>query len=523
MAELLRGRPGIRTFRAKLGHMKLHPRVTKTAVELVKRFEGLRRRAARLPDGAWTIGYGHTLSAREGAEVTPDEAELLLYYDLSEVATKLEAWTFTTLNQNQFEALTAFAFNIGLDNFRRSTVLKRVNEGQHLQAAAAMELWRKTEVDGEDLVADALVRRRAAEKAHYLTPPEGFRPSPSQVLRPVFDFSVIQAAAQTQVAQHATVIDAPLEGDEAIASVETPAAKAEAPAEGASPVQVAGEQVTEKLQGVLAEAAPVQVLHAPEGEAEPLSDEPAEQVEPDAPQAAAEPHAETSMAAQPANEAEPPHAPLFQAQGAAPSFGFRGFEPPPSRFGRPGDAPPAPANEPFGSPFEAPAVLPASSEPTTPEPADAAREHPGDFNLFDRPLAPPPPPTAAVLDQSNPPPRTMRLRGDVDDEAAAAMAQAKPARSPIPENALGGILQNRTVLWASVGCLGVLFFALAITSMLIGKATVAHLAIGFLGIILIAPASVYFLLRRTGGEASEHAPAVEPIRNAEGEDELPPL
>ena len=77
--------------------MKLHPRVTRTAVELVKRFEGLRRRAARLPDGSWTIGYGHTKSAREGAEVSPEDAEALLYYDLSEVATKVEAWTFTPL------------------------------------------------------------------------------------------------------------------------------------------------------------------------------------------------------------------------------------------------------------------------------------------------------------------------------------------------------------------------------------------------------------------------------------------
>ena len=132
--------------------MKLHPRVTRSAVELVKRFEGLRRRAARLPDGGWTIGYGHIRSAREGAVVTPEDAEALLYYDLSDVADKVEAWTFAPLNQNQFEALTAFAFNIGTENFRRSTVLKRVNEGQHLMAAAALELWRKADFGGEDLV-----------------------------------------------------------------------------------------------------------------------------------------------------------------------------------------------------------------------------------------------------------------------------------------------------------------------------------------------------------------------------------
>jgi lysozyme len=200
--------------------MKLHPRVSRSGLELVKRFEGLRRHAARLPDGGWTLGYGHTRSAREGSVVSPEDAEALLYYDLSEVAEKVEAWTFTPLNQNQFEALIAFAFNIGVDNFRHSTVLKRVNEGQHLMAAAALELWRKSNFDGEDIVIDALVRRRAAEKAHFLTPPEGHRPSPTPVLKPAFDHSVIEAAAAARAGRPAAVVDAPLHGDRARATIE---------------------------------------------------------------------------------------------------------------------------------------------------------------------------------------------------------------------------------------------------------------------------------------------------------------
>ena len=49
--------------------------VSRTAIELIKRFEGYRRKAAQLPDGRWTIGYGHTLTAREGAEVSEANAE----------------------------------------------------------------------------------------------------------------------------------------------------------------------------------------------------------------------------------------------------------------------------------------------------------------------------------------------------------------------------------------------------------------------------------------------------------------
>ena len=123
--------------------MTPHPRLSKAGIELVKRFEGLRRKAARLETGGWTIGYGHTASAREGAEVTADQAEILLIYDLDRVARAIDPLMFSPLNTNQFNALVAFAFNVGVENFRTSAVAKKVNEGAFLQAAAAIELWRR--------------------------------------------------------------------------------------------------------------------------------------------------------------------------------------------------------------------------------------------------------------------------------------------------------------------------------------------------------------------------------------------
>src|SRR3954469_10633495 len=160
-------------------------RVSRQAIELIKRFEGYRQKAAQLPDGRWMIGYGHTLTAREGAEVSEDDAEALLLYDLIAVSHALNEWVYAPLSQNQFDALSSFAFNIGLDNFRRSGVLKRLNEGALLQAACAMELWRKAEFGGERIVIDARVRRRASEKALFLTPPDGWPAAPSPVLRPL--------------------------------------------------------------------------------------------------------------------------------------------------------------------------------------------------------------------------------------------------------------------------------------------------------------------------------------------------
>jgi lysozyme len=182
--------------------------VTKAAIALIKQFEGFRSRAARLPDGRWTIGYSHTRTAREGAEITEADADALLIYDLSAVIAAVNEWVFTPLTQNQFDALVAFAFNIGLPNFRRSSVLRRLNEGAHLQAACAMEMWRTADFEGERIVIDALVRRRSAEMALYLTPVDGPVPVPSLIVLPRVDDAVARNAPSRTVQ-----IETPLESE----------------------------------------------------------------------------------------------------------------------------------------------------------------------------------------------------------------------------------------------------------------------------------------------------------------------
>jgi lysozyme len=170
--------------------MNPRQRVSAAAIALIKRFEGLRNVAAQLEDGRWTVGYGHTRSTRAGATVSEADAEALLTYDLVEVQQAIDDLVFTPLTQNQFDALVSFVFNIGLDGFRHSSVLRRLNEGALLQAACAMEMWRKADFEGERIVIDALVRRRAAEKALFLTPEDGFVAAPSAVVQPKVDFDV---------------------------------------------------------------------------------------------------------------------------------------------------------------------------------------------------------------------------------------------------------------------------------------------------------------------------------------------
>jgi len=261
--------------------------VSRTAIELIKRFEGYRRKAAQLPDGRWTIGYGHTASARAGAEVSEEDAEALLLYDLMVVARAVDELTYASLTDNQFDALCAFAFSIGPDAFRRSEVLKRVNEGAFTDAAFAMELWRKAEFEGERIVIDALVRRRAAEKLLFLTPPgDAWRPAPSAVLKPELD-----ADAALLAPRHPPVpVAASLEGE----SVRVTREDADA---DASPVTAAAEAVAARLQTIFPEPAP-EPDEPPAGEGElpelelvdvaPAEEAPAEappepEPEPDAP------------------------------------------------------------------------------------------------------------------------------------------------------------------------------------------------------------------------------------------------
>lgn len=224
--------------------MKPRHQVSRAAIDHIKRFEGLRQLAAQLPDGRWTIGYGHTLTAREGAKVSEADAEALLMYDLIAVAHSVNELTYAPLNHNQFDALCAFAFNIGVENFRRSSVLRRLNEGSPLQAAGAMEMWRKADFEGERIVVDALVRRRSVEKTLFLTPPAGWSPAPSSILKPQVDYDSVSAIPR----QKPVALNTDLNGDKAVAEREIalePAAQ-QAP----SAVKTAGDAVLARLSEV---------------------------------------------------------------------------------------------------------------------------------------------------------------------------------------------------------------------------------------------------------------------------------
>lgn len=140
-------------------------KISREGIVLIKSFEGFRPRAIQRAEGGWVIGYGHTLSAREGATVSEADAELLLRYDLLPIEAAVNATVPGPLNQHQFDALASFAFSVGLDRFAASDVRQSLAAGASGEAADALMGW------PEPVSPEAALRRRAAERALFVADP----------------------------------------------------------------------------------------------------------------------------------------------------------------------------------------------------------------------------------------------------------------------------------------------------------------------------------------------------------------
>lgn len=132
-------------------------------LEIVKQFEGCELSAYRCPAGIWTIGYGSTgPHVKPGLVITPQRAEALLQEDLARFEAAVDN-AAPGASQNQFDAMVAFAFNVGTTAFTKSTLLRKHKAGDFAGARAEFARWNKA--GGK--VLPGLTRRRAAEAALY--------------------------------------------------------------------------------------------------------------------------------------------------------------------------------------------------------------------------------------------------------------------------------------------------------------------------------------------------------------------
>lgn len=134
--------------------------------QLIREFEGLRLQSYLCPANIWSIGYGHTRTARPGMLISAEQAEWLLDDDLRLVGREVERLAQVPLGDNQFAALCCFAFNVGTSNLMQSTLLRLLNRGWYEQVPAQLARWNRAR--GE--VLGGLARRRAAEARLWNAP-----------------------------------------------------------------------------------------------------------------------------------------------------------------------------------------------------------------------------------------------------------------------------------------------------------------------------------------------------------------
>ena len=133
---------------------------------LIMEFESLQLTAYKCPAGVTTIGYGHTGDVEMGNVITRHQAEVILEHDLCRFEAAVERLC-PKANSNQFSSMVSLTFNIGVAAFERSTLRRVFNQGNVRVAAQEFMRWQLA----AGKVLPGLVRRRAAERALFLTVP----------------------------------------------------------------------------------------------------------------------------------------------------------------------------------------------------------------------------------------------------------------------------------------------------------------------------------------------------------------
>ena len=136
-------------------------------IEKIKEFEGFASLAYVCPGGRWTVGYGHVRGVSRDRRVTEREADELLREDLKQYERCVRELDVAR-TQGEFDALTDFAFNLGSESLRGSTLLRKIREGaSEAEVRAEFMRW----VYGGGHILPGLVRRRQWEADRYFSEP----------------------------------------------------------------------------------------------------------------------------------------------------------------------------------------------------------------------------------------------------------------------------------------------------------------------------------------------------------------
>lgn len=147
-------------------------KISKNGLDLIKEFEGFSSNPYLCPAGVPTIGYGNTFY-EDGTKVTLKDnpiteeraSELLEFIANKNFGRFVNITVKVPLNQNQFDSLVSFAYNLGNGNLKQSTLLRKLNSGDYEGTSNEFEKWNKS--GGK--VLNGLIKRRLAEKELFLS------------------------------------------------------------------------------------------------------------------------------------------------------------------------------------------------------------------------------------------------------------------------------------------------------------------------------------------------------------------
>jgi GH24 family phage-related lysozyme (muramidase) len=154
--------------------------ISDAGVEFVKGWEGFVSKLYNDPAGHCTVGYGTLVhkgncDSRDSEQpylngVTKEEATRLLASELAEKQAAVRSAVKVPLNQNQYDALVSFAYNVGAGAFQKSTLLKLLNQGKYDDVPGELKKWTKARKNGQLIDLPGLVNRRAGEAALFQKP-----------------------------------------------------------------------------------------------------------------------------------------------------------------------------------------------------------------------------------------------------------------------------------------------------------------------------------------------------------------
>jgi len=146
--------------------MNQYKRTSLEGREAIKDREGEKLEAYQDGGGVWTIGVGHTRNVKKDDKISYEQSDQFLMDDLHTAENAVNLFVHVPINQNMFDALVSLVFNIGVQAFRESTLVKLLNMGLYKDASEQFIRWNKD--NGK--VVDGLTRRRQLEAKQFLMP-----------------------------------------------------------------------------------------------------------------------------------------------------------------------------------------------------------------------------------------------------------------------------------------------------------------------------------------------------------------